>query len=141
MNYTSVEQSEKLLDIGLNPYSADLKYKCIGFTMHTTRPTDDFKYKVLPKEQDIPHESKYDVPCWSVGALIELMPFAIYKDGKENKLEIRKDDAGYYVSSYWHYNDCGFYLPEHSVWDKILVDACYNMICWLLENDYIKKSE
>lgn len=64
-------------------------------------------------------------PCWSVGALLELIPMAergsmeLYKDW-EYKCTLQND---YYCTP-------RFNTP---------IEAAYNMIVWLLENNYIKQ--
>lgn len=141
MNFTSIEQSKKLLELGIKPETADMEYKCVGFTMHTNRPTDDFRYKLMLKECDIPHEAKYDVPCWSAAALIDLMPFAIQKDGEEYELHIGKDETWYYRISYFRISEYGMYIPEMTEWgnsDENFIDVCFQMIMTLVDNGYIK---
>lgn len=135
MNYTSIEQSKKLLELGLSPKSADMEYKCVGFTMHTNRPTDEFKYKLMPKEVDIPHKAKYDIPCWSVGALLELMPLPrlekdVFPISEQKNFE---EKFGWECITY---GDNAMSLCEQ--WSSTKIDVCYKMVVWLLENNYIK---
>ena len=116
-SYSDIEQSNKLLELGLNPKSADLEYKCVGFTMHANRPTDNFKYKVMLKEQSIPHGQEYNIPCWSLAALLEILD---YPQLSKDKLGSGK--VGWMVSVYP--NDCRY----DSCWHDNPVDACYEII-------------
>ena len=67
-NYTSLEKSKKLLELGLNPESADMYY-----------PWDADSKSVfnIPIVKD--DYSMSCIPCWSLGALLEVMPKAINK--------------------------------------------------------------
>lgn len=126
MNYTSIEQSKKLLELGLNPESADMYYE------------DDISVEI-----GHPWHEQH-IPCWSVGALMKLLPSEISTgDEWHNKyqIDIRKYDRTFYQIAFG--NDRGLSGSWH---DRIstkecdnLLDACFNMICWLLENGYIKK--
>ena len=93
----------------------------------------------MPKEQNIPHEQIYDVPCWSTGMLLDLMPSFISKSSKTYNFRCDKDDALYYILSYDRIGTI-MKLPisEAVFYSKTLVDACFEMISWLLENHYLK---
>lgn len=114
MNYTSIEQSKKLAELGLNPSDADIHY--------SRGTTGDF----------FPHlghsYNKYDIPCWSVGALLDLMPFPI--------LYMQMIGGGIF----W---GCKVQFPFDEQKPHIIdgqnsqIDACYNMIVWLCENDLL----
>ena len=139
MNYTSIEQSKKLLELGLNSKSADLIYGSYAFdgspengdeNLPTTFEDPETKhwYYVDFAEpfytEDWTKSKKYpDIPCWSVGALTELIPaYVIEKHPLSDKIVV------------W---SCGLNSGEQDS----LLDACYNMIIYLLENGYIKKGE
>ena len=117
-NYTSIEQSKKLLELGLSPETADFYY-------------DD---EELKEGQGVYEEIQYwvgnksrpaDIPCWSVGVLLDLMPkvednYPIMLRTNNFKLTYA-DKKGYCIR-----------LETGS-----LLDVCYNMMIWLLENGYI----
>ena len=66
MNYTNIEQSEKLLSLGLSPESADLSYSTIE---------DNGEYCESPNIWwNIDYSRENRIPCWSVGALLEIIP-------------------------------------------------------------------
>lgn len=119
MNYTTPEQSKKLLELGLNPESADLYYLVI---------TDD-EYSDYPKASD-KETILRELPCWSLGALIDLMPYEIKEDGDTYRLLITHKLAQYprlttlWPSLYNSHADSTF-------------EAAYNMMVWLLENKYL----
>ena len=63
---TSIEQSQKLIELGIDVNTADIIYNVLD-------------------ESYIRHDTsidKYHRPAWSLSALIELMPFQIIEDNK-----------------------------------------------------------
>ena len=136
MNWTTLEQGKKLVELGLNPNTADLFYFY-----------DDAleEYDGVPSiiEETNEHFDLFpdDVPCWSGVALINLMPRyitrkSILQSSKEEEYPLlihSRLDGRYDVE----YNanviaEIGFCYPS-------LIDSLYNMVIWLLENGYIKK--
>lgn len=59
MNYTSIEQSKKLLELGLSPDTADMYY-----------PYDDIA--TYPNIID-GLENEYSIPCWTAEALMKVI--------------------------------------------------------------------
>lgn len=124
MNYTSIEQSKKLLSLGLKPESAD---------MHWLN---------LPSVGDIAVNNPYVknsgateglLPCWSVGALLEVMP-------KEKEVPFSNSNpfVGFGDNTYRCVYLNGDWESSHQETGTTLIEASYNMVVWLLENNYIK---
>lgn len=94
-------------------------------------------------EPNIEHCSigKYDIPCWSVGALLELMPSVIEKNGKEYVLELLKDidDEPFYILRYYDLKNIEYDIVQRE--EENLTVVLYQMTVWLLENKYINKGE
>lgn len=128
-HYTTIEQSKKLVELGLNPDTADMCY---------IQHFDESYNEVTFIEEDpvlaYPIDT-IDLPCWSLGALIDIMPSIIYKGRETFTLEIHKD-ALYHVCYRSH---C--HLDEIWLSKENLLDAVFEMVCWLLKNGYIKKGE
>lgn len=63
---TSIEQSKKLIDLGVNIYTADMNYHLLDdeWKLSIGLNIDSLKY-IYPK---------YYIPAWSLGRLIELLP-------------------------------------------------------------------
>lgn len=124
-HYTSIEMSKRLLELGLNPESADMLWEQHNNTKSyvTVKPWTT-KGKSLG-----PHI----IPCWSLGALLELMPLSIV--GWDNETYAR-----YFIGN------CAEYATGTSKYDKGLISipsdsmfkCVYSMVCWLLQNNYIK---
>ncbi len=128
MNYTTIEQSKKLVELGLNPDTADM---CWGIDFESNR------YNCSPYPlpwKDYTCNEVY-LSCWSLGALLEVV-----KTRKDcNFITIHSSD-----SLKWSLNTSYYELvnwKEKETLEDTLIEAAYNMVCWLLENGYIQKGE
>lgn len=124
-HYTTISQSKKLLSLGLSPESADMAW--------IDRPSRVTDCPDVPVIMDIELESMIPqnklIPCWSVGALLELI--LTIKSSKSFHLSI--EDGVYCMC----YNDFSNGDYEEFVGSTPL-EAAYNTVYWLLENNYIK---
>ena len=127
MNYTTVEQSKKLLELGLNPGSADMGYNGV-------EDRDIGKIRYDRVANTIPNMNS--IPCWSLGSLLSVMPFI-----EENKIIynplLTKSKFGYYIT---YSSEESKYILRGSGIYKTPIEAAYSMIVWLLENGYIKRN-
>lgn len=123
---TSIEQSKRLIELGIDVNSADMVYHKNLNGTYNLRVVDN----VL----------KYDIPAWSLSALLELMPSYLFEFE-------RGIDLNFYPSINRKVWLCS-YMPnviENMKTDKFkhithadnLVDAAYEMIIWLKENNYL----
>ena len=137
-HYTTIEQSKKLVGLGLNPETADMHYlKIIR--------ANDVRY--IPEL--LLDDNECDIPCWSLGALMDLLPPSIQTgEGMQNQYEIdiRKywgGEENLYQLAYG--NNRGISEEWHDMINtgekESIIDAVFSMVCWLLENNYIKKGE
>lgn len=127
MNYTTVEQSKKLLELGLNPETADMWWTPLNWQLT--------EYYVEVKQDGI-GTPKNPIPCWSLGALMELMP----------KIKEDEDDGGCYPTLCKGYNTNKWHCVYRSSiyitdWCDTSINAAFDMVVWLLENGYIKKGK
>ena len=98
---TSIEQSRKLIELGIDVNTADMYYDCNSYGIQG-KP-----------EVAVGTVWSKDIPAWSLTALIGLIPkFSLEKDISKN--------AGYQL----HYNYNATYYDEP-------VDVAFEMICWL----------
>lgn len=123
-HYTSIEQSKKLLKLGLDPESADMLY---------TFGNPDIVRVRLTKEHWKQFIGAGIIPCWSLGALLEVMPVVIYRVGRF-RLNYTLHTTGHKRVVYSHK-----VMVFHKESGKNLIEAAYSMVIWLLENGYIKK--
>lgn len=132
IGYTTIQQSRRLLNLGLNIDSADMYY---------------YDWRRMTDLIGLPHNGKggeKDLPCWSLNALLEVMPGSISK----------YDNYAHATKSYGlnlfrsHYHCCGYsFGPSLNKENhdnlccfgaKTWVDAVFKCLVWLLENGYDK---
>ena len=112
---TMISQSRKLVELGLDPNSADMYYPYLGAGQYGDIPRVGFP---------IEYSGGRDVPAWSFPRLLDMMP-----KGTE-LVKMQSDTQGIYYEIDYMYT--GYE-------DKDAVTAAYEMMCWLLEQGLIKK--
>ena len=132
-HYTSKEQSKRLLELGLSPETSDMYYELLNedpYPQPVRLPLSSRHW-----EQLLPDVM---IPCWSLGALIELLPERIHlRDWMNYKLVLGKHKAFYLRIE--DLKESRTILPKCEA--ESLLDAVYQMFCILLEKGYIKKGE
>lgn len=120
-HYTTIEQSKELLRLGLSPESADMYYNLDNSKIPNIiiGAKDDFRCYI---------------PCWSLGALLEVLPTHIQIKSEVFHYEMMPDFGSCLIQ---YENVEGNKILNQSIEDTPL-EAAYNMVIWLLENDYIK---
>ena len=134
-SYTDISQSKKLAEI-LPLESADMRYAPFG----------DIHPWVWDEEVKLLENGA--IPCWSLAALMNLLPSEFTEKGKYSEttyhIDIRKyaltEDVDLYQIAYGNYK---FYEDGNSSWKDMintgekenLIDAVFQMICWLKENN------
>lgn len=115
---TSVEQSHKLIDMGLAENTADLYY----ILRRNSEP------KLVLFSSAPPEGFLNEIPAWSLSALINLLPKFIESKGKDYCLLMLSDRV-----VYWDGNITNLYETTQTN----LLDAVVDAILWLLRNNYI----
>ena len=126
-SYTDLEQSKKLTEI-LPIESADMGHDGIE---------DRDSESIMYDENATTTPNMDSIPCWSLGALFDLIPSKIYdNNGNYAYLWVHKDiderqnKDNHYLAYHDPYDD--FEHIETSKYDNF-VDACYDMILKLNE--------
>lgn len=131
IGYTTLEQSIKLVKLGLDPFTADMLYYAL------TPDIPVCKKPFIFKGQDM------EIPCWSLAALISLMP---------NKLENLSThdtsvwlEIGNGIVEYRRQNDIDQSTIDNDEMPSFrgvnFITNAFDMVCWLIEENYIKKGE
>jgi len=136
---TNIEQSKHLLELGLDPKTADMFY----FSYGMFRPMKLHVGKIL--EDVVTGKRQWAIPAWSLSALLEVMPKVIVHDMDKHVLCFKYAEG---VAPFMYYVvesgrnkgklirfDNGRCVPD--AYDAL--DAAYKMVCWLLEQGIIKK--
>lgn len=101
---TSLNQSKKLIKLRIDRKTSDMYYWC----------GEDLRIGGYKAQDD-----KYDIPAWSLSALLELIPSTVFLYTK-----LVKWDENYYIEH------------KEMLYDNP-VDAVFEMVCWLKENEKI----
>ena len=140
-SFTDLQQSKKLAEI-LPLESADMEYM---FLKEDGSKVSNIPFVKDDEEPEWPSDSAYDfISCWSLAALLEVLPDEISMgEGYQNKYEIniRRHYGGNNITLYQiaYGNNKGLSGSWHDIIStseqEKFVDVCYEMICWLKENN------
>ena len=133
---TTIEQSQKLIELGIN--TADMYWWYSG------------KRYYIGAIDDGDYDENIDTPAWSLSALMNLLPSYFTEVGKYSKsiyeIKIRKynliEDVNLHQIAYGNYK---FYEDGSSSWKDMintvvkedLLDAEFEMVVWLKDNGKI----
>ena len=133
---TTIEQSKHLLELGLNPKTADMCFEMYkgNWTLTVGKKSAQVNRGLV-------------IPAWSLSALLEVMPKVIVHDMNKHVLCLKYAEG---VAPFMYYVvesgrnkgklirfDNGRCVPD--AYDAL--DAAYQMVCWLLEQGLIKKGD
>jgi len=122
-NYTDLKQSKKLAEI-LSTESADGWWTALNW--------QETEYYVEVKQDGI-NKPKKCIPCWSLTALLEVIPKTI-NDFNVLRIDINeKDFSIWYDTTIW--GDVNTKLPDITM--EYPIDACYEMIIRLHEQNLL----
>lgn len=120
-SYTDIKQSKRLAEI-LPIDSADMCYRIVAYNSNDTHEYQPYCFvKTLES----------DIPCWSLAALLEILPDEIIDDnGDKIQIDIRKYDLKYLIA---YRNDLNWSDTISTGVYENFVDACYEIILKLHE--------
>lgn len=149
IHFTTIEQSKVLIEAGLNPETAD----CCWIISRDNCKQDPFELAknentlwLYPIDKIRGNLSDYMLPCWSTGALIDLLPFEICIAGNKNltyQLRFGKGKNEFWITYESQIADLkGAYIGFNTAIDKCdMTDCVYKMVMFCLEKGFIKKEE
>lgn len=116
--YTDVKQSKKLAEI-LPLESADMHYATWTILNGEFIVSSNQGSTIEDLQEDYGNQI---IPCWSLAALIELLPNKIVVNNENYFLNFTKNNVEYRGIVTWDGQKC------ISTEEENLLDACYNMI-------------
>lgn len=138
-SYSDLEQSKKLTEI-LPLESADMHWQYIE------EDNGQLQWFCFPKDFSINQHNT--VSAWSLAALMRLLPSEFTEKGEYSettyKIDIRKyaltDDVDIYQIAYGNYHlyedgSCSWSDMINSGQKEELIDAAFQIVCWLKENN------
>lgn len=127
---TTIEQSERLIKLGLDKSTADMHYFFDGYN-----PTRlDVGYDKSTAKFYRGTKNKY-MPAWSLSALLNIMPKINCSATGIFYPHLAKHQTGKYICVYTNNDNSGsgeWYIEDTPI------DACFEMVVWLIEKGYIK---
>ena len=131
---TSIEQSKKLIELGIDINTADIIYTNFYGKITKSLPMPKEAYDILKCPID---GDKY-APAWSLSALLELIPpyLGEFKDGIDFEFS-KAMNSKWYSAHYIKFNDSGLASFNKTVTGDTAIDAAFKMVCWLKENGKI----
>ena len=126
---TSIEQSQKLIKLGIDVNTADMDY--IQFA------NDPENYDCVINIYNNEHEDDW-IPAWSLSALLELIPPYLGEFSEGIDFEFSKSMNGkWYSARYIQLNDDKAITFNKVVTGDTAVDTVFEMVVWLKENNKI----
>lgn len=124
-SYTDLEQSRKLAEF-LPIESADMCYRIVAYN-----PNDTHEYQPYCFVSTL----ESDIPCWSLTALLEIMP-KLYDEDDINDGGCQPVLCKAFDNNMWHviYRSTMYGTD----WYCDAIDAAFDMVCWLLKNKKIQ---
>lgn len=137
--WTTIEQSERLVKSGVSPYTGDMCYyrdtldNCLCLDYNGN---EEGFFPTLEKYE--PSDEYFDrKPCWSLFALVSLMPDFIYVYGVDAHDSFLKVCNSYVC--YNHFDtELSHYVNDVMFSEGDIVSNVVEMILWLIDNKYIK---
>lgn len=112
--FTTIEQSKKLLELGIDIETADMCYSREMYDGETQLPM------IIAEGFEV-NWTKY-LPCWSLSALLDVIKDFSFQTIGDYYLLVNEKHS-------------------HCIDSKSKIDACFKMVCWLLGNNFIKKDK
>ena len=120
--WTTIEQSHKLTELGIKARTADMYYSWVGtaYLLHAESYNELIAWrKEYAKTHKHPSCRISIIPCWSLTALLELMP-------KGSHIEKKNSCYACYV------------VDTKPIEASTPIEAAFEMVLWLIEQGHIK---
>ena len=125
LGWTTLEESKQLIEAGLPVETADMSYTWNFDDSRYIITTTPAKNWIIPKYAEST-KIKQVLPCWSLGALVHLLPLNI---------QTSKLYSGYPIVAYCI--DQSLHSMTFAEKRETLIEACVEMTIWLLKNNRI----
>ena len=133
---TDLEQSKKLLELGIDVNSADLLYSGVHLGSDSKYYKSDDNWVMTPEYFiQLPHNCESDIknqlPAWSLVALLKLFPNGVWYNNYYGSVILLPQ-----IKNNWI---CRLYNPGYDINVAFIknepLDAAYEMVVWLKENE------
>lgn len=122
---TSIEQSKKLIELGLDATTADMFWDLLDGDLPEEKIPN-----CCPDRFDISIDEF--VPAWSLSALIELIPDKISINNESYYLSFTKKSVEFRGPITWDGQKAKSFEMDN------ILDAAFEMVCWVINNGHLK---
>lgn len=131
----SIEQMKHLYELGLDTSEASMHWQFLPTANAIINGTDELEEEpcLFISQPNMKHE----YPAYTLQDIIGRLPCYIRENSSMYKMSIEPTLIGTWVVSY----GIGASEPLLSEESENLIDAAYEMLCWLIENEYVKNVE
>lgn len=138
---TSIEQSQKLIELGIDVNTANMFYADIlvddkhKYNLH---PLESYCFKTFEETKLRTSAHLSFIPAWSLSALLELIPpyLGEFKDGIDFGFS-KAMNGKWYSAHYIKLDNTGLATFTKTVTGDTAIDAAFEMVVWLKENGKI----
>ncbi len=123
---TSIEQSQKFIELGISLDTADM-YHAPDANIIVAEP-----YITKAENETLIPAYKGAIPAWSFSALLGLMPDKISINNESYYLFFTKKSVEFRGPITWDGQKAKSFEMDN------ILDAAFEMICWLIEQGFIK---
>lgn len=131
-----IQQMQHLKELGVDTSKAN-------FYWHRTKSFNNYEewdewklhYGVLNLVHGFTAINCKYVRTFALQDILDLLPTEIIKENRNYQLEVFRNPQRYFVSYYW----CDNLLI--SLNEVEFIDAAYEMLCWCIENGYVKTNK
>ena len=123
---TNIEQSKRLMALGLKAETADMRYQIKYFDWGGVLKECTPSLEPYP-----PLNNDRFIPAWSLHRLIKIMPYNFANNNNTYELQVTCDGAGY--------DDIEDLYPIVGWWHSNTYDDIIDCIKWLIKEGYFNK--
>lgn len=140
----SIEQMQYLKELGVDTSRAsmvslwkddegnEMDWGDVQDELSHPEPMEMFKELYDAETGNYDHSHRSYCGVFTLQDILDLLPKEIEKDNRNYQLEIYRNPKRYYVSYYWLDN------LLISLNEVEFIDAAYEMLCWVIDNGYLK---
>lgn len=123
----SIEQMQHLKELGVDTSKASAK----EYIISETESYCGYSRSIVVIDGYIENYIEENI-IFTLQDILDLLPVEIEKENRNYQLEIYRNPQRYYVSYYWLDN------LLISLNEVEFIDAAYEMLCWVIDNGYLK---
>ena len=136
LGWTTLEEAKQLVETGLPVETADMFWASDADTVVPT------PYITKTDNETLIPAYKGAIPCWSLGALINLLPLSFQsKEGFNYEYYLHFDILLDEIKPTYYIKRSGYNYPVVAEKCETIIEACVEIIIWLLNNKFYEQKK